>query len=167
MIPWSKRTHWFFVDIDLTLADTRDLVLSGGPEPIVPGSKEHDAWVAKVTAPEELKKAKAITGMLKIVKAVETDLSCRIVFLTNRREVLRSVTTEWLRRYDLHAPLIMRPDGELKRSGAFKAEVAEVMRALEDTVTFVDDDPDGSLELECRKRGWDHLKPTTYRSTWP
>lgn len=154
--------HWVFVDLDLTLCDTLELVKSGGPEPKDPRSAEHGAWVHKVTDPAVLAAAPPVHGVLNFVRVLEEQWRTSVVFLTNRREELREVTQTWLRKYDLPQLLMMRPTGHLEPSGKFKASVIAGMVRMGEFVTIVDDDPDGSVEIECRQRGWTHLKPTTY-----
>lgn len=156
--------HWVFCDLDLTLVDTRELVLSGGPEPITPGTPEHNAWVAKVTEPEKLVAAQPVSSVMSLLRLFEDQWETSVMFLTNRREALREVTQRWLQRHGFPQTLLMRPDGHLARSGPFKASVIAGIVRQGELVTVIDDDPDGTVEEECRKRGWTHLKPTTFPS---
>ena len=61
--------NYIFIDLDCTLIDTRDLVISGGPEP-APGTPEHLAWQAHVTQPDVLRAASPVEPILSLVTAL-------------------------------------------------------------------------------------------------
>jgi hypothetical protein len=158
--------NYIFIDLDCTLIDTRDLVISGGPEP-EPGSAEHEAWVAKITEPSVLKAAPPVEAVLALLRTLmysyDDDLS--VHFLTNRRERMRTLTDHWLHKNldGLEYSLLMRPNDCMTRAGQFKAELVNKIAQPKDTVIIIDDDPDGSIESEWKKRsGWVHLKITTF-----
>lgn len=147
------------LDLDMTLIDTRELVESGGKEPI-PGTPEHEAWVKHVTNPKLLAAAPAVTEVLRYCYSQPT---ANLVFITSRRESTRLITQTWLDNHLLNNRLYMRQDGDLRSSGEFKAEVIQSL--TNGPVLVIDDDPDSSVEAACRKHGWTHFKPTTYRSS--
>ena len=66
-----------------------------------------------------------------------------VVLLTSRPLHLQPVTVEWLARHDVRWDmLIMRPDGERRRSGHIKIEVVEGLVHMGFTVRLaLDDDP--------------------------
>jgi len=149
--------NWVFVDLDCTLIDTKEMVISGGPEP-EPGTPEHDNWMATVTKPEVLQSANPVKSVLMLMY----NLRSPVVFITNRRRNLEAITVSWLRRHNLNSVLVMRPDNELSRAGDFKAKYINKLVSEGDTVIVIDDDPDGSIERVCKTHGWTHLKVTTY-----
>lgn len=155
----------YVIDLDCTLIDTKDLVISGGPEP-EPGTAEHEAWVNHVTSPEILAAAKPVPSVMSLVKSLLYDDSQKVVFLTNRRQRMLRLTQDWLYKhinpgiYDYQ--LIMRPDDCLTRAGAFKAQEIEKLIYKGEEVLIVDDDQDGSLEVECKKHNWTLLKVMCY-----
>ncbi len=66
----------------------------------------------------------------------------RLVWLTGRPQWLRSVTADWLDRYQLPAgPLIMRGNGDYRPAREYKVAELRKLAAAEDIVVFVDDDP--------------------------
>jgi hypothetical protein len=155
--------HWIFVDLDCTLIDTKDLVISGGPEPAC-GTPERAAWESHVTRPEILSQARAVPTVLDLIQRLRGTVNIGFRFLTNRRERLRTLTTAWL--VDKHLPgncLIMRPEDCALRAGEFKEQaIKDLLLTTHDTVLCIDDDPDGSMEYACRKNGWTLLKTRTY-----
>lgn len=153
----------FIVDLDLTLADTRAIVESGGPEP-TPGTLEHEAWVTKVTAPEVLAEAPVVRAMGTQVSILHYMYPSGVAFITNRRESMRPLTQAWLDKNHFNGiPLYMRPEGLLTKSGDFKASVIKTLAVQDCLVSVYDDDTDGSIERVCRENGWTHFKVTTYK----
>jgi len=158
MSRYGKR--WVFVDLDCTLIDTKDLVISGGPEP-TPGTPEHDAWVNYVTNPAIVAKAPPVISVLSLVRRLEK--TGQVFYLTNRRRKMWDITREWLLSHRLGGTLLMRPDDETSRAGEFKEKMIKVLAAQHsDTVLMIDDDPDGSVEEACRRNKWTFLKMVTY-----
>jgi hypothetical protein len=155
--------NWIFVDLDCTLIDTKDLVISGGPEPAM-GTPERTAWEVHVTQPEILMTAKAVATVLDLVQRIKANSNIGLRFLTNRREKLRNITAEWLQLKHLPTNcLLMRPDHCMTRAGVFKEQaIKDLLFTIHDTVLCIDDDPDGTMEIACRKNGWTLLKTVTY-----
>lgn len=157
--------NWLFFDLDATLVDTKALLDAGGPEPIV-GTPEHSAWLTYVTNPSVLRDAGHVTTVLYLIKELETSLmsafATQIRFITNRRESMRDLTSAWLYKRGLYHTLLMRPEDEISRAGDFKASVIKKLALTGDTVTIIDDDPDGSIERVCKENKWTHLKVTSY-----
>lgn len=149
--------NWVFCDLDCTLIDTREMVITGGPEP-VPGTPAHDLWLETVTQPAVLAAAKPVESILNFLYAFKGD----VVFLTNRRTRLSDLTLDWLKQHNLYTMLIMRPENELSRAGEFKEKVIKQYLSKGDTCLVIDDDQDGSMEAACRRNQWSHLKLTTY-----
>jgi hypothetical protein len=154
--------NWIIIDLDMTLVDTKRLIEAAGPEPTPPGTDNHNAWVYRVTDTESLKQATAVETVWNFVNLMSGFENIRIVFVTNRREKGREVTQQWLYKHSLHHPLYMRPDELLWSAGEFKESVITGLIHPKDTVTVVDDDPDGSIEVACKRNRWTHFKVTTY-----
>jgi len=69
------------------------------------------------------------------------DAGLTLVYLSGRPERLRSVTTDWLHRYDLpDGELLLRPDADRSPATRLKLRLLRVLAARGDIVTFVDDD---------------------------
>ena len=153
-------------DLDMTLVNTREVIEAAGPEPLPIGSNANLEWVEQVTNPHILASAGLIKSMEELLWAFENSYSSQdknIVYITGRREDKRQLTQKWLEEnfLDVH-DLYMRPNESLLDAGAFKASIILQLIQKKDTVIVVDDDPDGSVERECRRYGWTHLKVTTY-----
>lgn len=156
---------WVFVDLDMTLVDTKPLILSAGPEPKVYGSDEHYEWIHKVTAPEELAKAPAVPATKSLVTELIRAGVANVVFLTSRRIDSEDVTREWLTGQGFgQIPLIMRDKNDLRSSGELKTAWATKLADDTDTVLFIDDDPDGSLAKSCLAHPGFTIYKCTYHS---
>lgn len=156
----------FVFDLDKTLIDTREVIDSGGPEP-VPGTQDHEDWVRKVTDATVLTTAKHVPALYDLTTIMNYIYPQSVVFITNRRESMRQLTVNWLDTYGIgHIPLYMRPEGNLLSAGDFKSNVikgiVENTQPVKYEITVFDDDTDGSIERVCRENGWTHLKVTTY-----
>lgn len=150
------------VDLDLTLADTRAIVQSGGPEP-TPGTPEHEQWVKHVTNPEVLNSAPLVPWTSNILDNLEyAHGRDAIVFITNRRESMRPLTQQWLTSHGFRSKLFMRPEGDLRPAGDFKASVIRSLVTKDTSVLVLDDDPDFSIARVCKENGWTHFKLTNY-----
>lgn len=153
--------HWIVVDIDQTLADTKELVEAGGVEP-PRGTEEHKIWVEKVTDPESLASAIAIETVVDIVSQFMDSMFHRVVFITNRRNNRLMTTKNWLYKHGLLQPLFVREMEDNRDAGDYKASQIKALIQQNDIVTIIDDDPDGTIERECRANNWTHLKVTTF-----
>lgn len=144
------------VDLDMTLIDTKAVILAAGDEPAV-NTPEHEVWRAKATEVGALQDANAVAGILWLVRS----LNCQIIFVTNRREDLRSLTEHWLQSFSLGSiPLLMRGNDDVRCSGDYKESVIKVAAQMlkEKDICVVDDDANGSVQAACLRNGWVFLK---------
>ncbi len=151
--------NYIFCDLDCTIVDTIAAAHSVG---FGAGRTFDEAWEILALQPDRLVAACAVYPVLHMVRNLST-IDDKVVLLTNRRQSLEAPTRRWMERYDLRFALHMRPDGVTLRSGEFKAAVIKTLTWPSDSVTMIDDDPDGSVQVECNKNGWTLLKVVTYK----
>ena len=81
-----------------------------------------------------------IAASMEVFRAMHA-AGIRVVFLTGRPEYTRASTERWLQANGLteYDALIMRPDGERRPAGTFKAEVVERLRREYELVCAFED----------------------------
>jgi hypothetical protein len=150
-----------FCDLDMTLIDTKELITSAGPEPLPYGSAEHQAWVETVTDAQKTSEAKPIEAVKDLVLSLIPFPRTVVIFLTSRRMKDGPLIQNWLLNQGFGGySLVMRLPDDFRSSGEYKIDCALKIQAhYENSKSlFIDDDPDGSLETECKKYGITLLK---------
>ncbi|HEY0015968.1 MAG TPA: HAD family acid phosphatase [Longimicrobium sp.] len=89
-----------------------------------------------------------IAASMEVLRAMH-GAGLRILFLTGRPEYTRSKTVRWLEANGLteYDALIMRPDGEYRPAGFFKADVVEELRREYELVCAFEDRIDVAEQL--------------------
>lgn len=138
----------YFVDLDMTLIDSRERYRLAGPEPERSKDVEaYNAWLNTVQSETTLAKDKLFYPVAYMIRGLLNN-GHQVIFLTAREEFYRAVTQEVLNKQGLgHCQLLMRPQGNLEKSGDFKYNEMRKYRFNypEEWIVIIDDDPDGIL----------------------
>jgi hypothetical protein len=151
----------YFVDLDMTLIDSRARYELAGKEPNRSKSQEaYSKWLHTVQSEESLAQDKLFLPVTYAIRAIAAE-GHQVVFLTAREESWRPVTEKVLTKSGFgHYPLVMRPDGDTQKSGAYKTGVLKsfLEKFPNEWAIMVDDDPDGLLEKKQKQVGFTLLK---------
>lgn len=162
----KDHTVSYFVDVDKTVIDDRKREAYAGKEPDRRANPAaYTAWLRRMMGEVALSQDTPIPEMVQKIQLLR-DSGATVVFLTAREAVWREVTQAKLNEIGLHdIPLLMRPPGNVLRSGEYKTAILGLQRMKypHTPVAMIDDDPDGLVAFGCKALGIDFYK-TSYDS---
>ncbi|MCY4641509.1 MAG: hypothetical protein OXC41_02250 [Gammaproteobacteria bacterium] len=125
-----KEKRLVLLDIDGTLADNshRQHLVSSPP-------KRWHEFFTKMT--DDIPNVAVVNLYRTLCRSGDYD----VVLVTARPEKYRSVTEDWLRRYNIDwTMLLMRADGDFRPDAEIKREMLDKLKCTLDEIVFVIDD---------------------------
>lgn len=142
------------------MANWEERSKKAGMQPDRTDRQAFQKWLDTLQTEENLHNDAPLVEVISAVNSLYAD-GHRIVFLTGRSEIFRTVTTTWLLRHtDIASPcLFMRSSNDWRSAAEYKeAQLKMILKDEKELVLACDDDYDGDTTHVYRKMGIRHLK---------